>query len=187
MDNAPLLASIALHARATGCESAEVISSLETGYRKYSIDPSTGLLFQALAADGSPRDAARGSGSALAVFYLHHALPKLAQEIFASVRRELAVNVVGFGAIREYPRGQSGFGDIDSGPVIFGFGFSATGFSLGDARACGDPRLFRRLYASAKFAGAPIHPDGRLEFVTAGPLGNAILLAMLTAKPEERP
>jgi len=186
VDNAPLLASIVLHARATGRESTDVISRLESGYRKHSIDPSTGLLFQALGADGSPRDAARGSGSALAVFYLHRGLPKLAREIFEAVRRELAVNVAGFGAIREYPRGQTGSGDIDSGPVVFGFGFSATGFSLGGARACNDPRLFRRLYASAQFAGAPIHPDGRLEFVTAGPLGNAILLAMLTAGPEDQ-
>lgn len=89
--------------------------------------------------------------------------------------------VFGFGAIREYPQGIEGNGDIDSGPVLFGFGFSATGFGIAAARVFGDDRLFARLYSSAILAGAPIHDDGQLDFLTAGPLGNAILLAMFTA------
>ena len=186
VDNAPLLASIAVHARATNRPST-TLRMLEENYRRRAVDPVTGLLFQALAADGSPRDKPRGSGSALAAFFFSHGMPALSREIFQAVRRELATNVLGFGAIREYPRGESGSGDIDSGPVVFGFGFSATGFSIGGARVCADGELFHRLYASARLAGAPIHPSGRIEFVTAGPLGNAILLAMLTARPEAAP
>lgn len=100
--------------------------------------------------------------------------------MFQGVRYSLATTVFGFGAIREYPHGMIGHGDIDSGPVILGFGFSATGFSIAAARAYGDADLYARLYSSAILAGAPTWRQGHLDFLTAGPLGNAILLAVLT-------
>jgi hypothetical protein len=163
------------------------VQAMVRRYREYSVDPTTGLLFQALREDGSPEDRARGSGSALAVFFLGHGVPGLAREIYVASKRNLALNILGFGAMREYPSGLSGPGDIDSGPVVFGLGFSATGFSIGGARMNGDREFFRQLYASAYMAGAPIQRGGGLEFLTAGPLGNAILLAMFTAREVAQP
>jgi len=83
--------------------------------------------------------------------------------------------------VREYPHGHSGSGDIDSGPVILGYGVSATGFALGPARIHGDQALFGRLLRTAVLFGAPLQRKDTLEFVSGGPLGNAILFAMLTA------
>jgi hypothetical protein len=187
VDNAPALASIALHYRTMDRGSDSEFKVLQQNFARHTIDPDTGLLLQALAADGTPADSARGSGTALAIFFLGHGCQPLAHGLYDALRRELATNVIGFGAVREYPRGQSGRRDIDSGPVVFGFGFSATGFSLGGARMFGDLPFFRRLWASANFAGAPVISQGDLQFITAGSLGNAILLAMLTARPEGGP
>jgi len=186
VDNAPVLASLVLHARMTAADDSAV-QAMVRKFREYAVDPATGLLFQALQEDGSPADRARGSGSALAVFFLGHGVPDLAREIYAASKSHLALNILGFGAMREYPGGSSGSGDIDSGPVVFGLGFSATGFSIGGARMNGDREFFRRLYASAYMAGAPIQRGGGQEFLTAGPLGNAILLAMFTAREVGRP
>ena len=83
--------------------------------------------------------------------------------------------------VREYPAGQHGRGDIDSGPIVLGYGVSATGFALGAARAHGDARTFRALYATLHLFGAPRRDDGGLELLSGGPLGNAIALAMLGA------
>ena len=55
--------------------------------------------------------------------------------------------------------------------------------ALGSARVHGDRAAFTRLLATTVLYGAPVEADGRLEFVTGGPLGNAILWAMLTAAP----
>jgi hypothetical protein len=187
VDNTPALASIAMNDHVMDRGPDKLLDALVENFRRHAIDPQTGLLIQALAADGTPVDSARGSGSALGAFFLGHGLQPLASEIFSAVRRELAVNVLGFGAIREYPRGESGGGDIDSGPIVFGLGFSATGFSIGGARMCHERVLFHRLWASACLAGAPVNAHHDTRFITAGPLGNAILLAMLTARPEGEP
>lgn len=181
VDNAPVLASIALHARATGQDYSQFLSRQEHLFRRQCIDPATGLLIQAINGDGSLRDTARGSGSTLGLFFLSHVYPKLGAGIFTGIRKQLAGGILNFGAIREYPRGVDGGRDIDSGPIVFGFSFSASGFAISNARAYGDRGLFSSLYASAILAGAPIRNDNHLDFLTAGPLGNAILLAMLTA------
>ena len=180
VDNTPGLASIALNARATGQDASGFLAKQEALFRARYIDPATGLLIQSANADGSARDIARGSGSTLGVFFLCRAYPDLSRAIYAGIQRHLAGGVFNFGAIREFARGVRGNRDIDSGPVVFGFGFSATGFGIGGARACGDRKLFCDLFASAILAGAPTSGGHQLDFLTAGPLGNAILLAMLT-------
>jgi len=85
--------------------------------------------------------------------------------------------------MREYPRGaQGGWGDIDSGPVLFGVGLSASGFAVASARMHGDREMFRALWRSATLFGVPVQRGGRQRFLTGGPLGNATLLAMSTAR-----
>lgn len=180
VDNAPIIASISMHGKATGRDYSSLLKRQEQVYRERYIDRSTGLLIQAAAPDGSPVDTARGSGSALGVFFLHHAYPELCREIFDGIRKNLETDLFNFGAIREYPHGVSGNWDVDSGPIIFGFGFSATGFTIAATQVYEDHRLFARLYSSAILAGAPSINSDRIDFLTAGPLGNAILLAMFT-------
>jgi hypothetical protein len=87
-----------------------------------------------------------------------------------------------FGGVREYPAAhRRGRGDIDSGPVIAGIGVSATGFSIAAARGLGDRRWFTQLHRTTWLFGAPVSTGEGRRFVTGGSLGNAILLAMLTA------
>lgn len=180
VDNSPGLASIALHAEATGRDYSDFLSRQVALFRQRLIDPRTGLLAQSINADGSVREIHRGSGTTLSVFFLSRGCSGLAAEMFDGIKQNLASGVFNFGAIREFPRGVPGHEDIDSGPVIFGFGFSASGFGMGGARAFRDERLFSKLYASAILAGAPRHTRDGIDFLTAGPLGNAILLAMFT-------
>ncbi len=183
VDNAPGIASIALYQQVTGKDYAALLERQEKIYREKYVDAKTGLLIQAAGQTGDPIDDARGSGSSLGIFFLHHAYPQLSREIFGAIRTNLETSLFNFGAIREYPHGETGNWDIDSGPIIFGFGFSATGFTISATRAFQDDRLFARLYSSSILAGAPSYRNDRIDFLTAGPLGNAILLAMFTTAP----
>lgn len=183
VDNAAALGSIAVHARATGRDYSALLQREKDLYRTRYIESSSGLLIQAINEKGYPRNQGRGSGTALGIFFIHHAYPDLGKELYRGITQSLESSLFNFGAIREYPHGEDGISDIDSGPIILGFGFSATGFTIGAARAYGDSRLYSRLYSSAVLAGAPSLRDGRLDFLTGGSLGNAILLAMLTTAP----
>ncbi len=90
----------------------------------------------------------------------------------------------GFGGIREYADGFSGSGDVDSGPVIAGVSVAATGFALSLARTPAHREVFGRLMRTTTLFGVPAsHGDAAL-FASGGPIGNALLLAMLTSGPE---
>ena len=187
VDNAAVVGSLGLHARASGGGHRDAVDRWVVRCRAAWVDPATGLLIQACdPRTGTPTDKPRGSGTALAVYFLSFADPALSRGLFDALRRELAGGLLGFGMVREYPSSAAGGrGDVDSGPVVLGYGFSATGFALAGCRMYGEPALFARLYATADLFGAPARRDGRLEFATGGPLGNALMFALLTARPPE--
>jgi hypothetical protein len=181
-DVAAALAAIELYPRRAPGVHRAVIDKVAAAFRERWVDPASGLLFQAGdARSGRPAGPPRASGTALAAYFLSYADPALARQIFAAVARTQQASLLGFGGIREYAPGQGGSGDIDSGPVIFGVSISATGFALAGARASGDRALFEKLYRTTELFGVPVERGRARRFATGGPLGNALLLAMLTA------
>jgi hypothetical protein len=182
VDNLAGIGSIALHARATGISAAAFLERWCARLREQQIDPRTGLLIQAASAvTGRWWDAPRGSGSALGAYFVSFADPELGRDLHRAVRRELTAAPLGLGMVREYPDGMRGNGDIDSGPLLFGYSVSATGFSLGSARVAGDSQHFASIFRTADLFGALRSDEQGRGFMTGGPLGNAIMLAMLTA------
>jgi hypothetical protein len=184
VDNSPALASVIVHQRATGTDHGDAIRHWETAMRERYIDATNGLLIQRVnAVTGVPVDKPRGSGTALAVYFLGLAQSPLSAELFAAQKREMKGRFLGFGVAREYGRLDSGGGDIDSGPIVFGYSMSATGFSLGGCRIHGDREWFAAIYANAAMVGAPMDRGDVRHFVVGGPLADAILFAMITAPP----
>lgn len=181
VDNAAVIAALALHARATNTPPSPAIAKLEDALRAQ-IDPQSHLLFQAINRDGSPRDNPRASGTALATYFLSYADADFSRTLFRALEKSQFRTVLGFGAMMEHPiTTKNGKADVDSGPVVLGFGVSATGFALGASRANGDSATFTSLYATAHLFGAPYDEDGARTYTTGGPIGDAILFAMLTA------
>jgi len=187
VDNAAVFAAIALHARALGRPVPAVFTRGLAALRDKGVDRTTGLLVQAVRfEDGSPRDRARASGTALAAYFLGFADEPMSSALHRALAKEQFRTVLGFGAMLEYAPGSSGRADIDSGPTPFGFGVSATGFALGTSRMHGDRETFSALYATAHLFGAPFDENGTRTHTTGGPLGDAILFAMMTAPQKGR-
>jgi hypothetical protein len=181
IDNTALMGAIGLYDRATQKDHSRVLGKvLATLDAKYT-DPYTGMLYQLVApGTGKPIDAPRASGTALAAYFISFADEGRAKRLDQAVARNTDQHL-GFGLVGEYGRGHTGDGDIDSGPVLLGYGVTATGFSLSGARIAGDESRFRALYATANLFGAPRDSGGSRHFVSGGPVGDAILFAMLTA------
>lgn len=183
VDNAAGLAAIGLHDAATGEDHTGLLARWRAIARSRWVDPGTGLLFQAVGPEDQPLDAPRGSGTALAAWFWGWSDPALSAELYRASRAALGGSVLGLAAHREYPRGHAGAGDIDSGPIVAGFGVSATGFALGAARRHGDDGAARGLFATAWVFGRPVDTPSGVRFTAGGPLGDAILLAMLATPP----
>ena len=130
---------------------------------------------------GCGRGKPRGSGTAIAAYFLSFSNPDLADTLYAGLTAAGPRTALGFTALREYPSGVVGHGDVDSGPIIAGVSVGATGFGLGAARAHGDRDLFVGLYRTTRLFGAPMWTGRQRAFAAGGALGNALLLAMLTA------
>ena len=171
-DLSAVIASLALDGRYP-----EDVAALVARFRAEAVDPATGLVRQTLDPRSGAPGRPRGSGTLVSAWCLGFADPELARQLSAAARGGLRDDVLGFGGVREVPRGTPAIADLDSGPVLFGLSVSASGFGLAAARRLGDAGWHRELYRSAHLAG--LEHGG--WFTTGGTLGNAILLAMLTA------
>lgn len=185
MIDASALGALALHARATNQPPSPALRRGLEAVRSKGIDRTSGLLVQTVRLiDARPLDAPRASGTALASYFLSFADAPTSLVLFEALKRFQFRTMLGFGGIMEYPSNhRGGRGDIDSGPVLLGIGISATGFGIGASRANDDLETFTALYATAHLFGAPVDEDGTRTYATGGPIGDAILFAMLTALP----
>ncbi len=184
VDNAAVLASLALRERTKqGALSAQVQGCLN-GYDTRWKDPASGLVIQAVNwKSGRPIDQPRGSGTNLAAYFLSFADATLARKLHLASTTALAQSSFGFTALREYPAGHEGHGDIDSGPLVFGLSISSTGFSLAGCRQFDDPAGFTARWRLVHLIGTPAQYRGELHFIMGGRLGDAIHFAMCTAVP----
>jgi hypothetical protein len=186
-DCAAVAAAIAVHGRATKADHRAVLTHWAERALAVHVDPKSHLVFQRMtAASGAPQDAPRGSGTALAAYFAGFADARVARALADGLLAHEST-LGGFGAIREYADGYQGTGDVDSGPVALGVSVSATGFALAPARAFHHDDAFTRIFRTTELFGAPTLEGGRERFLTGGPIGNAILLAMLTSGPEVAP
>lgn len=180
-DVSAVAGSIGLHGRATGADHAALLARWTTRFEACAVDRAGMLVQRVTSGTCKPVDAPRGSGTAIASYFTSFAAPALSRRLYAGLsagRRTIA----GFGGIREYEAGFDGPGDLDAGPTVFGLSVGASGFGLGAARSRGDRQGFLELYRSVHLLGVPVGVDDGATFATGGRLGNALLLAMLTAR-----
>ncbi|HEU4406085.1 MAG TPA: hypothetical protein VFS43_12525 [Polyangiaceae bacterium] len=182
-DVAAVAGSIGLHASATGRPPPAWLEAWAERFARCAVDGSGYLVQQVKSGSCAPVDGPRGSGTAIAAYFLSFAHRGLSRRLHEGLKAEGRRTLFGFAAVREYARGVHGAGDVNAGPIIFGVSVGATGFALGSARAHGDEAFFRELYRSAHLFGAPVEREGARHFALGGALGNALLLAMLTARP----
>jgi hypothetical protein len=186
-DVAAVAAAIAVHGRVTHTSHEAVLRHWAERVRAVQIDRVSGLIVQRMdARTGTPHDAPRGSGTGLAAYFAGFADREIARLLATGVLRHESTRF-GFGGIREYADGHSGRGDVDSGPVLLGISVSATGFALAPARAFGEHDAFVELYRTVDLFGLPTSSGERGRFAIGGPIGNALMLALLTSGPELAP
>lgn len=147
---------------------------------KTQLDPSTGLFPHQVVPQVS---GARGSSQAMIQRFLVDVDPDFARAQYDVFKDKF---VTGLG-VREYPKGASGAGDVDSGPLVFGRSLSATVVALGAARVHHDP-LAVRLSREGELLGLPVSGLKTKRYVFgAVPIGDAFLAWSTSARPMVSP
>nr|BFE61705.1 hypothetical protein GCM10020063_062310 [Dactylosporangium thailandense] len=148
------------------------------------LDPATGLLPHVTdPGTGEPLQGARGSSQSVILRFLADVDPGFAREQYLRFRDLFVDSPLHLGpAVREYPKGTDGPGDVDSGPLPLGISFSATVVSIGAARVNGDGALADALAAYGELAGVPITTWHTKRYALGVlPIGDAFLVWANTA------
>ncbi|MBW6435140.1 hypothetical protein KZ829_15475 [Actinoplanes hulinensis] len=142
--------------------------------------PAYGVFYAGWTVDGS-----RGTSQALIQRFLVDVDPVFAREQYLRFREEFLARPLGITpAIREYPHGVNGAGDVDSGPLLLGVSLSTTVVALGAARSQGDDPLAEALAGFGEFAGIPFSTPGTKRYALGlVPIGDAFLAWSKTARP----
>lgn len=118
------IASLSLHDRMFSPRYTRVIRDWLKNARLQCDDH--GLIAHAAMPDGTLTESARGSSQSLILIFLHDIDSQFADQQFKDYRSHFIDERFGLTGIREYPKGISREGDIDSGPIVLQFGFAAT-------------------------------------------------------------
>lgn len=101
--------------------------------------PAAGLPASEITGTKTDGNLPRGSALAYTVRYLAPVAPQAARSLWTRIESEgFLVKVGPFAALREWAQGVQRPADVDSGPIINGFGTSATAFGRAAARSLGD-------------------------------------------------
>jgi hypothetical protein len=131
----------------------------------------------------------RGSSQSVIQRFLVDIDPAFAAEQYPRFRERFVTSPLGLGpAVREYPVGLDGPGDVDSGPLVLGITLSATVVTMGAAQVNGDTALAAGLANYGEFAGLPIDtPWSKRYAFGVLPVGDAFLAWSKTARPWVNP
>jgi hypothetical protein len=181
-DNTALYASLKVYDITAGEDHSEIYERFVDYSKKHVVDSETGLLRFWVNQNGRGFGTPRGSGVGWNSFYLPFFAPEFASNQYKNAKTALGAALwFGAYAFREYPHGISGFGDVDSGPVVFGLSTSGTGFFIAGARREKDQQTLQGLLLTAESAGFTVQTKNGRSYLLAPVVGDAILLAMKTA------
>jgi hypothetical protein len=181
-DNTVAMASLSLHQRSRGVDHLPVITRWARQVKASS--DAVGLIPHAWDMEGAtPREGARGSSQSLMNCFLPLIDSTLAQEQFERYREHFLDSRLGVPMVREYPKGTSGRGDVDSGPVVLGVGFSATIVGPGACRMNSNACAATELDGTLEGFGLPIG-DRKHYIFGALPIADLFIVWTRTMRAE---
>jgi hypothetical protein len=99
-----------------------------------------------------------------------------AEDQFTRFKKNFVDDRFGLTGIREYPMGESGAGDIDSGPVVLGFGGAATLVGMQTLSLFGDHAMSLRIRNAVEALAFPLQREHEKEYLFGAlPIADAFI------------
>ena len=154
---------------------------------KSNLNPDTKMLSHYTeSGTGKTIEGARGCSMSLMLRFLADIDPQFALEQFKLYNEKFSCTRFGLPAIREYPEGKSGSGDIDSGPVIFGVGFSASIVAIGTYKKYGETKTADMLSRNIEALGFSIQSNEKKKYIFGMlPIADAFIVWSRTANAKK--
>lgn len=176
-DNLPALSALVRYDRLFQRDTSAARQKFLQHVKAHYLDANTRLLCTYVDAETVQQiQGARGISTMYGLHFLRDVDPVFATEQYQLAHRYFIREVFGVAAVREFPHEAEGFGDIDSGPLIFGFGPSASGFAIPATAVMKDTATTKALLKAAVVAGLPELRAGELAYTIMPPVGQAVIL-----------
>ncbi|GAB3226042.1 hypothetical protein GCM10027346_07900 [Hymenobacter seoulensis] len=189
-DNTVAIASLALHSRLTGSSYQQVVQRWVARARRQYVLAPTQLLASRVDSLGKPEEAPRGSMVGWSIWFLTQTDSTFARQQYEHYRDAHSTNLGLMQPFREQAgRWETSIGDVDSGPLLLGYGIPATTFALADAVAMRDWRTARRIQRIIGLGSREVTGNSetrygvRLVELDVSPLAESLLLWAETAQP----
>lgn len=175
-DNFVAVASLKLHDEMFSAKYEKLINDWLLKV-KSKLDPDTKLIPHAAYYDtGEKSEGSRGSSISLTLIFLADINPDFAAEQFKLFQDNFLTTRLALPAIREYPKGKDGSGDIDSGPVIFDIGFAGTIVSMGTFKKFGAYKAANNISNCIEGFGFPVcNKKGKSYLLGKAPIADAFI------------
>ncbi len=180
-DNTVAVASLRISDMTIGTNYQQLIGEWIQQSKQIECQPYGLIVFQIDSITGQPLQSCRGSNVAWNSFFMPLIDVNYANIQFERFKKYMLRRIPGFAAIKEYPSGDLFRMDCDTGPVIFGLGATATGFSVAGARWASDRMLLSELLRTIELAGTSVTKKNMKRYIVSPIVGDAIMLAMKTA------
>lgn len=154
-DSTEAIAALKLHDKLFSPKYVGAVSSW-VARAKAHVDPETGLLpHQVDPNTGNAIQSVRGTSSCMSSRFIKEIDPEWGDDQYKRFRRYFVASMAGLPGTLEYKRGTIGIGDVDSGPLVFGFSPSASVVAIAAAQANGDIELANEMIPAAEASGIP--------------------------------
>gem|GEM_PF-1198571 len=152
--------------------------------KKY-VEKKHGLLPHSLdVISDTPVQGPRATSQTMLLRFARELDPQWAQQQYEVFRRLFIAYPVALPGVREYPAGDKGRADIDSGPLIFGISLSSSTVAIGTAKMFGDREVVDGLSRAVEAYGMALRFGGKKRYMFGLlPVGDAFVLWSKTAVP----
>ena len=149
------------------------------------LEPGLGTLpHQSDVISGQSIETSRGGSQAMMVLALAHADPAFAKSQYEAFRKHFVTESLGVPGVLEYVRGQTGNGDVDSGPIVLGFSGPSVIVGMGAAITMNDLHTARVLNGFVETGGFAVQFNQTRRYLFGAlPIGDAFLVWIRTMQP----
>lgn len=187
-DNTVALASLKLHSANTGSEYERICNAWVIYAKKNYIDPKTGVLYSTVNTQtGEPDEEPRGSMLGWSISFIYQFDSVFAQELYQNYKKNFSHNYLALRLFKErYDSQETNTGDIDSGPIFFGYSIPANEFALSNAVLAKDFKTAKKIERLIDWGTSTITQNDELKYevrfldLTISPMAEALVLHSLT-------
>ena len=163
-DHIGCIAALSVHDKVFKSEYQSIIKR-RVDLMKENLDPMTGLIPHEYMDGDEFRLDARGSSQSLILSHLYEIDPDLGREHFEIYKEHFLEYRLGLPGIREYRRGVDKYGDVDSGPVIWGIGGAASVVGVRTLGLYGETTAYKGMRNSLQGFGCAFRFNGKKRYI----------------------